>query len=254
MKTSRQPSPTVAEAALKWATFFGHNQRCGGLAVLLLILSGLQLPIFVPAAFAESSTLGKNGGERQWSLQIDTVGSGDLDPDLLLEAEIRRNLWQELSRTKKFKQVLRGHDRNGNDVPDLLILKTTVQEYAPSSQTRGAVHDDIGLLGVVPGLFLKLCGRAAVGGSTKLKVRFELYTREGHLVLEDVAGLNARSVGDSLQAAQKLARNVAVKLKRSSLPEPATTSFGQETAEVSGGEGDRDRPVDFNYHPKPANR
>jgi len=233
MKTSRGHSPTVTKAAFTLSAFFRHNMRHGSLGLLILMLSGLDLYIFVSPGFAESSPVSKNGGGRQWSVQIDKVDFGDVSPDPFLEAEIHRNLLRELTKTKKFKQVLRSDDRNGSDVPDLLILKTTMQEYAPSSETRRAALDDVGLLGVVPRLLLRFRGRTTASGATKLKVHLGLYTREGHLVLEDVVRQNVQSIGDTWRASQQLAHNMAIILKRSSLPEPATTPPRRETAKTS---------------------
>jgi hypothetical protein len=156
-----------------------------------------------------------------------------VSPDPFLEAEIRKSLLRELIKTKKFKQVLPSDDRNGNDVPDLLILKTTIEEYAPSRETRRATLDDVGLLGVVPGLLLRCWGRTTASAATKLTVQLRLYTRGGRLVLEDVVQQNVQSIGDTLQATQKLAHNIATILKQSSFPEPATTPPGQETAQTS---------------------
>jgi hypothetical protein len=236
MKTSREHSPTVTKAAFNSFAFLRRNIWYGSLVCLILMLSGLHLHIFVPAAFAESSTAHRNGGGRQWSVQINKVDSGEVTPDPFLEAEIHKDLVRELTKTKRFKRVLRSDDSHGNDVPDLLILKTTMQENAPSSKTRRAMLEDVGLLGVVPGLLLKFRGRTPAIGATQLKVHIRLYTREGHLVLEDVVRQNIQSIGDTLRATQKLAHNMAVTLKRSSLPEPATTLPGHETANSSNGE------------------
>jgi len=233
MKTSGEDSVAETKTAFDLSAFFRHSVRSGGLAALILVLSGLCLCplISVPSALAESLTEPKNGGLRQWSVQIDEVDSGDLSPDPSLGAAIHENLLGELGKTKKFKQVFRSDDGNGDNVPDLLILKTTVQGYAPDRKARRATLGDIGLLGVVPGLFQRFCGRTTVSGLTKLKVRIQLYTREGHLVLEDVLERNVQSRGNNMRSTQKLARNVAVILSQSTLPDLATKPLGQETAE-----------------------
>jgi len=233
MKISREHSPAVTKAAFDLSALFRHSLRYKCLASLILMVSGLHLYIFVPPAFPESSTVRKDGGRRLWSVQIDRVDSSDVSPDLFLEAEIRKNLLRELIKTKQFKQVLPSDERNGNDVPDLLILKTTIEEYAPSRETRRATLDDVGLLGVVPGLLLRCWGRTTASAATKLTVQLRLYTRGGRLVLEDVVQQNVQSIGDTLQATQKLAHNIATILKQSSFPEPATTPPGQETAQTS---------------------
>jgi len=234
IKTSRKHSLAETKTAFGLSAFFRHNIRCGVLAPLILILSGLYPHFFVPPAFAETSAVPTTSGGRQWSVQIDEVDSaGDVSPDPFLAAEIDKNLLGELVRTKQFKQVLRSDDGNANSVPDLLILKTTVQGDATDSKTRRATLDDVGLLGVVPGLFLRFSERTAVSGSTKLKVQIQLYTREGHLILEHVVGQNVQSVGDNRRATQKLAHNVARILNRSALPELATKPPGPETAKTS---------------------
>jgi hypothetical protein len=72
----------------------------------------------------------------------------------------------------------RSGDRNAKDVPRLLILKTTVQAYAPGSETRRAV--------------------TTVSGATKLNVRNQLVTPEGHQMLEHVVAGNVRFIGSNL--------------------------------------------------------
>src|ERR1700741_1974989 len=63
----------------------------------------------------------------EWSVQVDKVVPGDVNIGPSFKIGIYENLLKELIKTKEFKQVLRSGDRNANDVPDLLILKTTVQ-------------------------------------------------------------------------------------------------------------------------------
>jgi len=121
-----------------------------------------------------------------------------LDPSF--GAAIYENLLEELAKTKQFKQVFRSGDRNADDVPDVLILKTTVQKYTAGSETRRAV--------------------TTVTGATKLNVRIQLFTREGRLVLEHVVDGHVRFVGSNMRATHNLAHNVAVTVKRSISPEP----------------------------------
>jgi hypothetical protein len=220
MKTSREDSLAVNETALGVSRFVLRNMRCGGLAALILVLSALHLQMFVPSALAGSHTEQKNAGARQWSIQVDKVDSGDVSPDPSFGAAIHENLLGDLAKSKQFRHVLRGDDRNASDVRDLLILKTTVEEYAPSSETRGSALDDTGLFGVVGGLFLRFCKRT-VRGATKLNVHIQLYTRGGHLVLEDVVERDVQLVGDNSRATHNLAQDITVTLMRATLPDPA---------------------------------
>ena len=103
--------------------------------------------------------------------------------------------------------MLRSGDRAANAVPALLILKTTVESYTPGSETKRAV--------------------TTVAGATKLKVRTQLCTREGQVVLERVVDGNVRFFGGNLRATHNLARNVAKAIKQSPLPEPAPSVHGE---------------------------
>jgi hypothetical protein len=157
-------------------------------AVTLIILAAL--PSHVLAASSRSVAT-------QWSVQVDKVSPGDVDIAPAFRIAIYENLLQELAKRKQFKQVLRTGDRNANGVPDLLILKTTVESY-----TEGTT----------------------ISGATKLKVRSELCTREGQIVVERELNGNVRFFGDNLRATHNLARNVANAIKQSPLPEPTDSA------------------------------
>jgi hypothetical protein len=232
MKTSREHSRALAWTAFSLSAFIRHNRRWGRLAVLILVLSAGHIQLCVPVARAQSPTERKNGGSQQWSVRIDEVDTGDvsLDPDF--ESALHKNLLRELAKTKRFKQVLLGSD-NAREVPDLLILKMTVQEDPPSSVTGRATVADAGLLGVVAELFLRFCGRTPVSEGTKLNARVQLYTREGQLILDKVVEVDVGFIGDNSRATHNLAHNVAVTLKRSALPDPAIMALEQETARMS---------------------
>ena len=136
----------------------------------------------------------------QWSVQVDKVQPGDVNIGPSFRIAIYENLLEELAKTKQFKEVLRDGDRNANGVPDLLILKTTVEAYTEGSETRRAV--------------------TTVSGATKLKVKSQLCTREGQIVLERELNGNVRFFGGNLRATHNLAHNVANAIKQSKLPEP----------------------------------
>ena len=148
----------------------------------------------------------KPGGSlsaQKWSVQVDKVDAGDVNLEPAFRIAIYENLLDELTKTKRFKQVFRSGDHSANDVSDLLILKTTVQKYTPGSETRRAV--------------------TTVSGATKLSVRSQLCTRDGNVVLEKVVDGNVRFLGGNLRATHNLAHNVATKIKESTLPDPKTS-------------------------------
>lgn len=160
-------------------------------AVVVMIV--LANPPQLPAQTAAAKTT-------SWSVQVDKVDAGDVNLEPAFRVAIYERLLDELAKTKRFKQVLRDGDRNASDVPDLLILKTTVQKYTPGSETRRAV--------------------TTVSGATKLTVRSQLCARDGAIIIERTVNGNVRFMGNNLRATHNLARNVAKTIKQSSLPEP----------------------------------
>jgi hypothetical protein len=214
------------------STLIRNNMRRGGLSAAVLTLFASHLLLFVPSALAVSPTEGKSGNTQQWGLRVDKVDTSDVSLDPSLESALRKNLLRELAKTKRFKQVLPSGDRNAREVPDLLILKMTVQEYLPGGETRRATFGDTGLLGEVAEGFLRVCGWSAVSGVNKLSARIQLYTREGQLVLDNVVVGDVGFTGDNSRASHNLAHNVAVTLKRSTLPDAAIVASKQETAKM----------------------
>ena len=176
------------------------NTSSGVLAVMILmILTALQTQLLAESSGVKISAGHNNPAVAQWSVQVDIVDPGDVNLEPAFRVAIYENLLDELAKTKHFKHVFRSGDRNASGSPDLLILKTTVQNYTPGSETRRAV--------------------TTVGGATKLKVRSQLCTREGKVVLEKVVDGNVRLFGGNLRATHNLAHNVANTIKRSTLPE-----------------------------------
>lgn len=213
MKTNREISLAATKATFSLPAVQRSNRQRGAPMALVLLLGALQLQLFASTALAESSTVGKSRGAPAWSVQVDRVDPGDVSLEPSFGAAIYENLLDELAKTKQFKQLFRSGDRNANDVPSLLILKTTVQKYTPGSETRRAV--------------------TTLNGATKLNVRIQLVTREGHVVLENAVDGNVRFLGDNLRATHNLAHNVAQALKRSTLPEKADLATKQETGKMS---------------------
>ena len=218
MKTNRVFSLRPSSLAVNTTTsslsaFLRSKLRSRAVAILILLLSALQFQLYVPTALAQHSTGGRNrtaGKDRdaqQWSVQVDRVDPGNVIIERSFRDAIYENLLEELAKTKQFKQLYRSGDRNAKDVPRLLILKTTVEAYTPGSETRRAV--------------------TTVSGATKLNVRIQLLTPEGHQVLEHTVAGNVRFIGSNLRATHNLAHSVAATLKQSTLPETAGVVPGQ---------------------------
>src|ERR1700679_3738476 len=65
------------------------------------------------------------------SVQVEQVDSGDVEIEPAFRVAIYDNLLVELAKTGQFTQVFRSGDLGAGDMPDLLVLKTTVQHYKP---------------------------------------------------------------------------------------------------------------------------
>jgi hypothetical protein len=148
-----------------------------------------------------------HGRVPQWRVETNQIDAGNSNIAPEFKISIYENLVTELTKAKQFTAVLRGGDSSANGVSNLLILKTTVESYAPGSETRRAV--------------------TTVTGATKLKVRSQLCTRDGQVVLERVVDGNVRFFGGNLRATHNLARNVANALKQAMLPEPLASGSAQ---------------------------
>ena len=126
---------------------------------------------------------------------MDRVNAGDQELAYSFQVAIYENLLEELNKTKQFKYVLREGDSKASELPDLLILKTTVVKYTRGSETQRAV--------------------TTVSGATKLTVRSQLITRDGKPVLDRTVQGNVRFFGSNLRATHNLARNIAKMIKQS---------------------------------------
>jgi hypothetical protein len=170
----------------------------------------LALPGQLPGQTGAANSSGGNGtSASRWSVQVDQIEAGSLDLAYSFQIAIYENLVEELTKTKQFTQVFRDGDLKASEVPNLLVLKTTVEKYAPGSETQRAV--------------------TTVSGATKLTVRSQLLTREGKVVLERTVSGNVRFFGSNLRATQNLARNIAKTIKQSNV-----SGSGQPTAILTG--------------------
>ena len=90
------------------------------------------------------------------------VDPGDAHLSASFQIAIYESLLDELSKTRKFKRVLRDREHTPSEDPHLLTLKTTVENYTAGSETQRAV--------------------TTVSGATKLTVKSQLRTRDGQIV------------------------------------------------------------------------
>ena len=184
------------------------------LAASLTIAVACSGCLAAQTAAVKSSGASKGSGTK-WSVQIERIDPVQVELAHSFQVAIYENLIEELNKTRQFKYVVRQGDDKASDIPDLLILKTTVLKYTAGSETKRAV--------------------TTVGGATKLMVRTQLVTREGKIVLERAVQGNVRFFGGNLRATHNLARNIAKMIKQSPLP------GAERIAQYSPGNSDRGR-------------
>ena len=108
---------------------------------------------------------------------------------------IYENVILQLIKTKKFQHVYRSGDRTAADAPDLVILHLIPEAFKPGSQKEREV--------------------ITIAGATSIKVKVQLTSREGKVLLEkDVEG-KVRFYGENLRATYDLAKKVAGVVKGS---------------------------------------
>jgi hypothetical protein len=173
------------------------------LAAILLSQATLSTPIFVEDTRSAP----------KWSLQVMKVDPGDVNIEPAFRVAIYENLLVELTKSREFQQVLRDGDRTADGIQALLVLKSTIENYTPGSETKRAV--------------------TTVSGATKLRVRTQLCTRQGQVVLERVSNGNVRLFGGNLRATHNLAHNVADAIKQSTLPDVRSSFGDSKTIELA---------------------
>jgi hypothetical protein len=151
-------------------------------------------------AVAVQSSVNERVPAENWSVQVDRVDPAATSLDSCFSNAIYEDLVRQLNESKQFNDVFRSGDRDAHSVSGILILKTQVEKYSPGSETRRAV--------------------TTVSGATKIKVRVQLVTPNGEVVLDRTAAADVRFMGDNLKAADEVANNTAKLLKRSTLPTP----------------------------------
>jgi hypothetical protein len=175
-----------------------------------LVAITLAFPSRLPGQTAAAKSSGGIGtSATRWSVQVDQVDPGNLELAYSFQIGIYESLVEELNKTKQFQQVFRDGDLRAGALPNLLVLKTTVEKYTPGSETRRAV--------------------TTVSGATKLTVRSQLLTREGKVVFERTVNGDVRFFGSNLRATHNLAHNIAKTIKQSSWSGP-----GEPTVILTG--------------------
>ena len=181
------------------------------LAATVLTIAITPSPrLLAQPATTQLSSASNNSHTPQWSVQVKTVDPGNASISASFQIAIYESLLDELSKTKKFKQVFREGERtSSDDVANLLILRTTVEKYTAGSETQRAV--------------------TTVRGATRVAVRSQLCSQDGKVVFERTVHGEVLFMGSNLRATHNLARNVAKTIKQSALPAPSISALAQNS-------------------------
>ena len=130
-----------------------------------------------------------------YTVQVDRVDSKVDGLPAEFSAAIYENLIEQLSKSGKFLQVLRSGDKRASGMPNVLVLKTTVEKFQQGSETTRAV--------------------TTVGGATHVFVHMQATGSDGKAGAEkDVEG-TVRFFGANLRATQNLASSMVKQLEQS---------------------------------------
>ena len=139
-----------------------------------------------------AQTSGKNFTTN--AVQIEPVKSNKVAMSPEFRIAIYENLVEEVTKASGFQHVYRSGDRRAADTPDLLILRTKVEDFKRGSEKTREV--------------------TTVAGWTHIKADVQLVTRDGHILMDRQVEGKVRLFGGNLKATHDLAKKVAKKILR----------------------------------------
>jgi hypothetical protein len=124
------------------------------------------------------------------AIQIERIG---VPEDLLVPEDFRISTYEnvifQLTKTKKFQHVYRSGDSAAANAPDLVVLHMIPEAFNQGSQKQREV--------------------TTVSGATSIKMKVQLTSRDGKVLLDrDLQG-KVRFYGENLRATNDLAKKVA---------------------------------------------
>lgn len=123
------------------------------------------------------------------ALQILKVESDEVKLPPAFQMALYENLIEEVKKSGKFPSVYRDGERAATNAPDLLTLRTIVRGFKQGSARARQV--------------------TTVAGATSIKVRIQIATRDGRLLVDRDAEGKVRFFGENLRATHNLAKSIA---------------------------------------------
>lgn len=127
-------------------------------------------------------------GSKMVGIQVAAMQSDEIPVTPEFRAALYENLVRQLAK-RGFEHVYRDGDRHAADVPDLVILHSTVRQFKPGSERVRQV--------------------TTVAGATSIAVHCQFTDRDGHVLFEqDVTG-KVRFFGGNLRATYDFAKKAS---------------------------------------------
>jgi hypothetical protein len=123
------------------------------------------------------------------AIQIDVVNVGDISIPAEFRYAIYERLIEQVRASGIFKTVYRSGDKAATSVPDLVILKTSVDAFQEGSQMKRELAP-------------------VVVGSTKVDVTTQVIDKDGKTVLDQKLTGKVRIFGENLGATNDLAKRI----------------------------------------------
>jgi hypothetical protein len=127
------------------------------------------------------------------AIQVQFVSTADLRLPPEFQVALYENLIEEIRKTGKFPRIYRDGEQGAGDVKDLVTLRSTVTGFTEGSARARQV--------------------TTVAGATKIKVRVQVSTPDGRMIIDrDIDG-NVRFFGENLRATYNFAKGAAKLIK-----------------------------------------
>lgn len=156
--------------------------------VLSILAVALLLGAARPAAAQKKARFSAD------AVQIAYVASEDVKLPPEFQVALYENLIEEIKKTGRVKQVFRDGEAGADAVKDLVVLHSTVTGFKQGSAMARQV--------------------TTVAGATKIRVRVQMTTRDGRLILDREVEGSVRFFGENLRATYDFAKDVAKLVKQ----------------------------------------
>ena len=122
-------------------------------------------------------------------IKVEMVQSDGIRLPAEFQVALYENLIQQLKKNSGFAQILRDGDRNTRDIPDLVVMRSTVTSFKEGSERKRQV--------------------TTVAGATSMTVHCQFRDSSGNVLLERDINGKVRFFGGNLKATYDFAKKAA---------------------------------------------